>query len=58
MFYDYKCKNEKCSDYDRVTTKSCSINDRDTQKCDNCGEILQRVFTATPIKTFGDGYKG
>lgn len=58
MFYEYICKNEKCCNYKRLTTKSCSINDRDIQVCDECQEKLDRQFTVTPIRTFSDGYKG
>lgn len=58
MFYEYECKNEKCSNYERKVTKSCSVDSRDLQECDECNKKLKRVFVATPIRTFGDGYKG
>lgn len=58
MTYSFKCKNERCANYDRETTKSCTIAARDEQTCDECGKILTRVFCAPGIRTFSDGYKG
>jgi hypothetical protein len=56
MFVSFKCTNEKCEKFDESVTRSLSYVDIDKQKCESCGESLQRIWSAAAIKT-SDGYK-
>jgi predicted nucleic acid-binding Zn ribbon protein len=56
--YGYKCKNEKCSEYDKEVSVSKSMNDSSREEfCEKCKEKIERVFSLGGHATFGDGYK-
>lgn len=57
MYYDMKCQNEDCKNFDIIDTVSCSVDERDSQECPECSELLVRVYNAPALKTASDGYK-
>lgn len=58
-FYSYKCKNEKCEDFEKEVTVSKSMSESSREEhCEKCKEVLSRIFALSGHQTFGDGYKG
>ena len=59
MRYQYKCKNEKCEDFDKEVTITKPIAESGKEEyCEKCGEEMTRIFGISGHQTFGDGYKG
>ena len=59
--YEYKCKNDKCKEYDIKKVIDIPITEYSSDKlpiCERCGEKTQRVYGISGHQTFGDGYKG
>ena len=56
MKYDFKCKNEKCSEYNKVKEYNIPLSDYKIPDCDNCGQEMQRVYNTFGVKT-SDGVK-
>ncbi len=57
MTYDYKCNTDYCIAKDKTVEKECKSKDVNVQRCDECGKILQRIWSVPSVKT-GDGFKG
>lgn len=58
-FYAYKCVNEKCESYEKEVDISKPMSESSREEfCEDCKEILQRIFSLAGHQTFGDGYKG
>lgn len=56
--YAYKCKNEKCEDFDKEVSVSKPMDDYDREEqCEKCKEQMTRIFGLGGHQTFGDGYK-
>lgn len=59
MFYDFKCMNKECSDFEVIKTLSCKLDERDNLICPVCNkDILVRIYSAPAIKPANDCYKG
>jgi len=57
MWYQYKCKNEKCKEFNIIKDISLPMSESDKpQFCKECKQELQKVFGVSSIKT-GDGLK-
>jgi putative FmdB family regulatory protein len=41
--YEYKCKNENCSNYDETIDRLAKVADRDDQLCSECESKLNRL---------------
>ena len=60
-WYEYKCVNENCEDFEVSKTVSIPMKEYSEDKlplCEKCGEKVRRVFGIAGHQTFGDGYKG
>ena len=58
MNYDYKCNNIECKDRNKEVSISKPMMQSDREeKCEVCGEPLQRIFGIGGHATFSDGYK-
>ena len=58
-FYAYKCKNEKCKEYNvekSVSMQMSEYSEEKLPKCSDCEESTIRVFSPSGIKT-NDGFK-
>lgn len=49
--YDYICTNEKCEKYNTKEELLVKDKDKDSMKCKSCGEVLNRGFGVSAIKT-------
>lgn len=59
--YEFKCNNDKCTNKDKLITKSIPISEYSSDnlpECEVCKKNMQRVYSAVGHQTFGDGYKG
>jgi len=57
MKYLYQCDNEKCKIFEKVVEIDKPISESSREEfCEECKEPLNRIFTASGIKT-SDGYK-
>lgn len=60
MTYEYTCKNQSCSNKEKVLQVEIKISEYSEEKlpiCEVCKEKTKRVYTSVGIGTFGDGYK-
>ena len=49
--FDYSCMNEKCVNYMVKVERMVKDTEKDSQVCEDCGEILSIGFSAPSIKT-------
>ena len=57
-FYETKCTNEECELSNKTQTVMCSfsgLEDKLNKGCKVCKKPLQRIFTASGIKTSDNG---
>jgi hypothetical protein len=60
MTYEYRCKNNKCTEFGKIYEIDMSINEYTEEKlplCTKCKEKTVRNYNSFGLKTFGDGYK-
>lgn len=51
--YEYTCKDKKCKNNGVKIQKTCSIKERNKQKCSVCGKILAKLITKSNLKGVG-----
>jgi hypothetical protein len=59
--YEYKCKNEKCEEFEKPHIIEIAMKEYSIDKipnCEKCGEKCVRIFSLSGHQTFFQGYNG
>ena len=49
--FDYSCMNEKCVNYRVKVERMIKDSEKNSQVCEDCGEILMKGFSMGAIRT-------